>query len=64
MPQGARLNELSQAVGLHKSTVFRLVRTLVDAGYAQQGAARGVYVANPRKRLAINRRTHPVKAAA
>ena len=43
---GVRLVELSQRVGLHKSTVYRLLRTLVDLGYVAQDSQRGLYVLN------------------
>ena len=41
---GLRLVDLSQRVGLHKSTVYRLLRTLVDLGYVAQEAHGGLYV--------------------
>lgn len=41
---GSRLVDLSQRVGLHKSTVYRLLRTLVDLGYVAQDSQRGLYV--------------------
>lgn len=50
-PQGLRLHDLSHAVGLHKSTVFRLVRTLVQLGYVRQAYDRDLYALSPAKRL-------------
>ncbi len=49
-PQGLRLNDLSRQVGLHKSTVFRLLRTLVDLGYVAQAGQRDLYALHPAKR--------------
>lgn len=43
---GLRLVDLSQRVGLHKSTVYRLLRTLVDLGYVAQDSQRGLYILN------------------
>ena len=37
-PAGVRLADLSRTVGLHKATVYRLVRTLVLLGYVTQTA--------------------------
>ena len=50
--QGIRLTDLS---GLHKSTVFRLVRTLVELGYVQQARQRDLYALSPTKRSPIER---------
>ena len=50
-PRGLRLHDLSCSVGLHKSTVFRLVRTLVQLGYVQQAGERDRYALSPAKRL-------------
>ena len=54
-PRGLRLHDLSRAVGLHKSTVFRLVRTLVELGYVQQASQRDLYALSPAKRLVVHR---------
>jgi IclR family KDG regulon transcriptional repressor len=35
-PAGVRLIDLSRKVGLHKSTAFRLVRTMALLGYVAQ----------------------------
>jgi hypothetical protein len=37
-PSGIRLADLSRLVGLHKATVYRLVRTMVLLGYVAQTA--------------------------
>jgi hypothetical protein len=37
-PTGLRLADLSRMVGLHKATVFRLVRTMMLLGYVAQTA--------------------------
>lgn len=50
-PRGLRLHDLSRSVGLHKSTVFRLVRTLMQLGYVQQAGERDRYALSPAKRL-------------
>ena len=50
-PQDLRLNDLSRQVGLHKSTVFRLLRTLVDLGYVAQAGQRDLYVLQAAKPL-------------
>lgn len=42
-PDGLRLHDLSLKVGLHKTTVFRLVRTLVQLGYVRQEGTRDTY---------------------
>lgn len=42
-PDGLRLHDLSLEVGLHKTTVFRLVRTLVQLGYVRQDGVRETY---------------------
>ena len=39
-PEGATLNEIAHAVGLPKSTVFRLISPLCDFGLVQQDEAR------------------------
>ena len=35
-PMGIRLRDLSRRAGLHKSTAFRMLRTLAMLGYVQQ----------------------------
>ena len=50
-PGGLRLHDLSDLVGLHKSTVFRLVRTLVDLGYVEQAGERDIYALSPARRF-------------
>ena len=37
-PTGVRLADLSRSVGLHKATVYRLVRTMLLLGYVTQEA--------------------------
>lgn len=37
-PSGLRLADLSRLVGMHKATVFRLVRTMMLLGYVAQTA--------------------------
>lgn len=37
-PTGVRLADLSRTVGLHKATVYRLVRTMILLGYVTQTA--------------------------
>ena len=54
-PQGLRLHDLSHQVGLHKSTVFRLLRTLVELGYVAQAGQRDLYALSPAKRLVERR---------
>ena len=56
-PRGLRLHDLSQLVGLHKSTVFRLVRTLMQLGYVEQASERDLYAVSRSKRLPVGR--HP-----
>jgi IclR family acetate operon transcriptional repressor len=36
-PAGMRLGELSRMTGLHKSTAFRMLRTMAKLGYVAQG---------------------------
>lgn len=38
-----RLTDVAKDVGLHKSTVFRLLQTLVDAGYVEHGPQNGLF---------------------
>ncbi len=42
------ISELSQRLGLHISTVHRLLGTLIERGYARQDAASGRYGVGPR----------------
>jgi hypothetical protein len=37
-PAGLRLADLSRLVGLHKATVFRLLKTMILLGYVSQSA--------------------------
>lgn len=46
--------ELSRMVGLHKATVFRVVRTLVLLGHVEQVASRDVYVITRSLSLALH----------
>ena len=39
-PAGVRLGELSRMTGLHKSTAFRMLRTMAKLGYVMQGEGR------------------------
>jgi DNA-binding IclR family transcriptional regulator len=45
--EGIGLAQLSKRVGLHSSTVFHLVRTLVTLGYVRQDESRSAYRAGP-----------------
>lgn len=45
--EGIGLAQLSKTVGLHSSTVFHLVRTLVALGYVRQDESRSAYRAGP-----------------
>ncbi len=47
-PGGATPKELSQALGLHLSTCYRLLNTLVSAGYAAHSASSGLFRLGPR----------------
>lgn len=42
-PEGKRLTDLSQEVGLHRSTTLRLLRTLVGAGAVYRDEETGLY---------------------
>ncbi|MBI1845649.1 MAG: IclR family transcriptional regulator [Candidatus Rokubacteria bacterium] len=57
---------LCQAVGLHKSTAFRLVSALEAAGYVERRAATGCYRAGPKLRRLehVLLRAEPVRWAA
>ncbi|WOP18858.1 IclR family transcriptional regulator [Raineyella sp. LH-20] len=46
-PGGLTLTELAKAVGLHKTTVYRLVSTLRLDGFATQDEASGLYALGP-----------------
>lgn len=46
--QPVAISELSQKLGLHISTVHRLLGTLIERGYARQAAASGRYGIGPR----------------
>jgi hypothetical protein len=52
-PAGVRLLELSRMVSLHKSTVFRVVRTLILLGYVEQVASRDVYAISRSQTLVL-----------
>lgn len=62
------LADLTRRVGLPKPTVYRIVRTLVDAGYASQDPGSGAYVLTARlsrlgrsgKSLELRRRALPL----
>lgn len=41
--EGLGLNEVARRVGLHKSTVYRLLQTLKEYGYVEQDASHGKY---------------------
>ena len=47
-PSGATPKELSQALSLHLSTCYRLLNTLVNAGYAAHSASSGLFRLGPR----------------
>lgn len=47
-PDGATPKELSQALGLHLSTCYRLLNTLVDAGYVIRCSGGGLFRLGPR----------------
>ena len=51
--EGVGLLDLSRMVGLHKSTVFRVVRTLVLLGYVEQVASRDVYAISRSPKLVL-----------
>lgn len=52
-PSGVRLLELSRMVSLHKSTVFRVVRTLILLGYVEQLGSRDAYAISRSQRLVL-----------
>ena len=54
-PDGLRLQDLSELVGLHKATVFRLVRTLVQLGYVSQEGERETYALRSGKHLPVGK---------
>ena len=43
MSEGVGLVDLSRTVGLHKATVFRLLRTMMVLGYVVQTGERKLY---------------------
>jgi DNA-binding IclR family transcriptional regulator len=47
-PAGVTPKELGQMLGLHLSTSYRLLNTLVDAGYAVRGPSAGIFRLGPR----------------
>jgi IclR helix-turn-helix domain len=54
-PAGVALVELSQMVGLHKATVFRVVRTLILLGYVEQAASRDIYAISPSQKIVLRK---------
>jgi len=52
-PEGRRLVELSQQLGLHKTTVLRLLRTLVATGAARRDLVTDRYYWNPMQWVAL-----------
>lgn len=44
---GRALGDLSDALGLHKSTVHGLLRTLVEVGFVEQDTVTGAYLLTP-----------------
>src|SRR5690242_14373891 len=46
--QPVSISELSQKLGLHISTVHRLLGTLIERGYARQDESGGRYAIGPR----------------
>lgn len=55
-PSGISLVDLSRRVGLHKSTTFRMLRTLATLGYVVQSESNRFYRVSDRLRGAIARR--------
>jgi IclR family transcriptional regulator, acetate operon repressor len=53
-PSGINLADISRSVGLHKSTAFRMVRTLTTLGYVRSDA---------RKLYHVSDRLQPSRAA-
>lgn len=49
-PAGISLADVSRRVGLHKSTVFRMIRTLATLGYVVQSDDRKLYHMSDRLR--------------
>jgi hypothetical protein len=60
-PAGIRLGDLSRTVGLHKATVYRLVRTLVLIGYVTQTADGEPYRVS---RQLVRPKSHPTSGPA
>jgi DNA-binding IclR family transcriptional regulator len=48
-PSGISLGDLSRSVGLHKSTAFRMVRTMAALGYVTQTKDRKLYRVGDRR---------------
>lgn len=55
-PSGIGLADLSRRVGLHKSTTFRMLRTLATLGYVVQSETNRSYRVSERLRSAVARR--------
>jgi DNA-binding IclR family transcriptional regulator len=55
-PAGISLADLSRRVGLHKSTTFRMLRTLATLGYVVQSESNRSYRVSDRLRGAVARR--------
>jgi DNA-binding IclR family transcriptional regulator len=55
-PTGISLADLSRRVGLHKSTTFRMVRTLATRGYVIQSESNRFYRVSDRLRSAVAKR--------
>lgn len=49
-PAGISLADVSRRVGLHKSTVFRMIRTMATLGYVVQSGDRKLYRMSDRLR--------------
>jgi DNA-binding IclR family transcriptional regulator len=55
-PAGISLADLSRRVGLHKSTTFRMLRTLATLGYVVQSESNRSYRVSERLRGAVAKR--------
>ena len=55
-PAGISLADLSRRVGLHKSTTFRMLRTLAMLGYVVQSESNRSYRVSDRLRGAVAKR--------
>ena len=55
-PAGISLADLSRRVGLHKSTTFRMLRTLATLGYVVQSESNRSYRVSERLQGAVAKR--------